>query len=384
MNYYKHYLLTLLFSFFVLISGHILPLLLIDPLNISKFELTKNEFFINEMRFQSATIINRFDFDSAIVGTSMTANFIASEANEKLGGTFHNFSLDGSLLSERKVLLDYLFSKKKIKTLIISIDGATNIQQNKGIPIEAWSFLYNESLLDDYSVYTNRKFSRYLNCHSIFDDSLSSFIFGACPENTITSKLGNLVGWQSNPFHNSRFGGIEKWLKYKKNSQVSQSIEVINIASTLVQNKELNVTKNNLKYYDPIEFSKNIVPLIKKHPQTRFILYFPPYSIFKYAIDAQTQTGFFLQYKELVKQVVLESEFHPNAEVYWFGDKVFVSDISSYKDLTHHNGYYNSVFLDEFSMKRSIIDVSNYKILLSNFESKVNAVNLVELAKKLN
>jgi len=65
------------------------------------------------MRFQAAGVINKFDFDSAIVGTSIAANFQTSEANIKLGGTFQNISLDGSLLKERKVLLDYLLTKKK-------------------------------------------------------------------------------------------------------------------------------------------------------------------------------------------------------------------------------------------------------------------------------
>lgn len=381
MNKFKHYLLTFLISLFLFVFSHIFPLLLIDPLNISKFDLSHNEFFIQEMRFQAAPIINKFDFDSAIVGTSMAANFKDSEADKKLGGSFQNLSLDGSLLKERKVLLEYLLSEKDVKTLIVSIDGVSDVQRNRGIPIETWSFLYNKNYLDDYFLYTNRKYTPYISCHSIFDNKLSNLIFGECPKKNIRKELESLTEWQSDPVHNSRFGGIEKWLENKENSQVSKSIENIIAASTLVQKKKRNLSEK-ANCYDPIEFSRNIVPLIQKYPKTRFILFFPPHSIFKYAIDVQTAPHVFSKYKELVEQVVLETALYPNAEVYWFVDKGFVRDIANYKDLTHYNGYYNSVFLDDFSMKHSIIDLKNYRKLLSKLENEANSVDLVDLANK--
>lgn len=382
MNKFKHYLLTFLISLFLFVFGHIFPLLLIDPLNILKFDLSHNEFFIKEMRFQSAAIINKIDFDSAIVGTIMAENFKADEANKKLGGSFQNLSLSGSLLKERKVLLEYLLSEKDVKTLIVSIDGVSDVQRNRGIPIKAWSFLYNKNYLDDFYLYTNRKYTPYISCYLIFDNKFSNLIFGECPKKKIRKEIESLTEWQSDPVHNSRFGGIEKWLENKENSQVSKSIENIITASTLVQKKERNLSEKANNYYDPIEFSKNIVPLIQKYPKTRFILFFPPYSMFKYAIDVQTAPYVFSKYKELVEHVVLETELYPNAEVYWFVDKDFVRDIANYKDLTHYNGHYNSVFLDDFSMKHSIIDFKNYRRLLSKLENKANSVDLVDLANK--
>ncbi len=382
MSEFKHYLLTFLILFFVCIFGYMFPLLIVDPLNISKFELSHNEFFIKEMRFQSAAIINKFEIDSAIVGSSMAANFKASEAKDKLGGNFQNLSLDGSLLKERKILLEFFLSKKNVKTLIISIDGVTDLQRNKGIPIEAWSFLYNNNYFDDFSLYTNWKYTPYISCHSMFAGKLSDFIFGECPQDKIREHIDDLTEWQSIPDHNSRFGGIEKWLEHKGNPQVSTSIKDIKRASAFVQKTKLKLLEKAENYYNSIEFSRNLVPLIKNYPQTRFILFFPPYSIFKYAIDVQTAPHIFSRYKDLVKRVVLETKPYPNAEVYWFGDKDFVMDIANYKDLSHYNGYYNSVFLDDFSMKRSIIDMRNYERLLNDLEREAISVDLVGLAKK--
>ena len=381
MNQFKHYFFTFLVSSFVLIVGHFSSLIYIDPVNVSRFELSKNEFFIKEMRFQSAGIINKYKFDSAIVGTSMAENFNANESSDKLGGFFKNLSLTGSLLKERNIILSYFLSQKNVKTIIISIDGVSTVQRNRGIPINAWSFLYNSNHLDDFSLYLNRKYSPYISCHTTFKSKLSNLVFGECPAHKIESEIEDLTEWQSAPSHNSRFGGIEKWLKHRENVQVSKSIEDINIASDLIQRKELHVDIEPEKLFDPAEFSKNITPLIKKYPQTRFILFFPPYSIFKYAIDAQTKLNVFSQYKDLVESVVLETEIHPNAEVYWFGDKGFISDLANYKDLTHYKSFYNSVFLDHFHHKTSIINVKNYKELLNDLTNKANAVDLVGFSK---
>ena len=48
------------------------------------------------MRQQAAGIINNYEFDSIILGTSMLENTSAKEADEKLGSKFMNISLSGS------------------------------------------------------------------------------------------------------------------------------------------------------------------------------------------------------------------------------------------------------------------------------------------------
>ena len=111
--------------------------------------------------------------------------------------------------------------------------------------------------------------------------------------------------------------------------------------------------------------------------------FFPPFSIYKYAIDVQTNPQEFVQYKKLVERVVLEAELYSNADVYWFADKKYINNIANYKDLTHYNGGFNSFFLSEFSAKRSIINSSNYKQLLTDLENRAKNIDIMDLAKKL-
>jgi len=249
--------------------------------------------------------------------------------------------------------------------------------------MSSWDFLYKKNYMDDLVLYTNRKYLRYISCHSIFKGNVSDFFLGTCPKNNITRNIENLTEWQSNPDHNSRFGGIEKWIEYKNHVQTSKSIEEIHIASTLIKQQNTQTIKNNT-IYDSEEFYKNILPLIKNNPKTKFILFFPPYSIVKFAIDIQTNPDEFIKYKDLVKKIVLESEIYSNTEIYWFADKDFIKDISNYKDLTHYSGKYNSFFLNEFSTNNSIINNINYNELLNKLENNAMSFDLVRLDENLN
>ena len=172
MNKYKKYYVSLITTFCLTASGHLLSLLIVDPLNILPFDITKNEFFIKEMRFQAAPIINKYDFNSAILGTSMAENFNAEEADKLLGGKFINLSLSGGLISERKIVLEHLLNKSNIHTVIISLDNITDIQRNQGIPLSSWSFLYNKRYLDDQVLYTNRKNRTNLTSQSSYENIL--------------------------------------------------------------------------------------------------------------------------------------------------------------------------------------------------------------------
>lgn len=367
------------------LAGHLAPLIVVDPLNISRLELSDNEFYIREMRFQSASLINKLDFDSVVIGSSMAENFLPQTTSDILGGRFQNLSLSGSLLSERKVVLDYLFSKKNVSTVLISMDGVSSVQRNSGIPLDAWSHLYNDKHYDDYLVYLTRKFSPYVNCHSTFNQPITSLVFGPCPTEKIRSSTEELTEWQSNPEHNSRFGGIESWIEHNNNQQVNASVKRINksIQTSLDKPKTLSPNSEN-HIYDAKEFVQNISPLIREQSNTRFILFFPPYSIFHHAVTKRLEPNVYKQYLEMVKALVIETKQYPNAELYWFQDEEFSSNISKYKDLTHYHQDINTLLLEKISRGQSKITSDNYLDLLNNFEQQVANTDLLELANALN
>lgn len=380
---YKKLFITAISTFLFLVVGHLLVLIIVDPLSIYKKGFLSKEFYIKEMRFQAAGIINNTAFDSAIVGTSMAENFNATDAGNLMGGHFVNLSLSGSLFKERKIVLDYLLSSRKMKTLIISLDGATELQRNSGIPIETWKYLYNDSVLDDIAVYTNSKYLPYVNCHSLFKNEIIKNVLGKCPEERIRNNINLLTEWHSKPEHNSRFGGISQWNKHRDNPQVKVSVDNIKEANLLLNAKLVNGDVKVNSLYDHKQFNKHILPLAIKYPETKFVLFFPPYSLIKYAIDYQTKRTEFDSYKNMVKQIVLASEEYKNIELYWFNEKSFINEIKNYKDLAHYGAEFNSMFLNDFSVGKSIINRTNYKQNIQSLEKRAEEVDLRKVARSV-
>ena len=224
-------------------------------------------------------------------------------------------------------------------------------------------------------MYTNRKYSTYLSCHSSFDNIVFQKVFGSCPSKKIRKNIYDLTEWQSNPKHYIRFGGIHNWRKHRENSQIQTAISELSQAIEPSYLRKQNMDEH-LQIHNPDEFTKHMLPLVKKYPDTRFIFYYPPYSIYKYAIDVQASPHIFTQYKGLVKSIALETELLPNAEVFWFGDKEFVKNIENYKDLTHYHASFNNLFLNDFKTNNSRIDINNYKFLLDKLEVDANSVDL--------
>ncbi len=109
----KLFLSLVLASIILLLSA----LYIYDPLQIFHKPWGRETTFHKNMRHQAAGIINNYEFDSIILGTSMLENTSANEASEIFGGTFANISMSASDFYERKIILEYLFEKKNINTI---------------------------------------------------------------------------------------------------------------------------------------------------------------------------------------------------------------------------------------------------------------------------
>lgn len=117
----KYFLLTcgfyLIFALIFVITFYT-----IDPLQFFHRSKVQNSPLSSNMRAQAAGILNTFDIDSIILGTSMLANTSASEASAKLGGKFFNISILGGSYYERAFLLKKAL-QKNLKNVIYSLDS---------------------------------------------------------------------------------------------------------------------------------------------------------------------------------------------------------------------------------------------------------------------
>jgi len=87
----------------------LLPLLsyafIFDPWQLFHKPWFRSTVFIENSRFQDAGIINSYDFDSIILGTSIAQNFSINEASRLFASRFVNLSIEAGLFSERAIIL---------------------------------------------------------------------------------------------------------------------------------------------------------------------------------------------------------------------------------------------------------------------------------------
>lgn len=373
---YQNFIKSFLVVFTVAVLFHLLPLLIVDPMGVIGNKLHDKAFYIKEMRFQAASVINSVEFDGVVLGTSMAENFKLNELGSILGGSFINISVEGSLLRERKIILDYALKTRNISNVIMSLDGMTSRQLNQGVAEASWSYLYNAYRIDDLLLYTNRKYSKYIHCHPDFKNVIVSKFFGRCPDFKIRSNLNNLVEWESSLVHQNKFGGLDKWAENFDNPQIKSAIK--KISSVHKNFGEEGVV------YDALAFDKNILKAARENPDIKFHLFFPPYLVHYWAIERIVHERGYRSYLEAVRQSVEMSSSLENVNVYWFMDQDFIREVKNYKDLTHYHGRYNSLFLESFKMEVGILNQENVKEKILAFETLVEGIDILSFSDSLN
>lgn len=329
------------------------------------------------MREQAAGIINHWDFDSIIMGSSMIENTSAKEASSELGGTFVNISLSGSDFFERKIVLDYALRKKEIKKIIFSIDNVGLIIPRKGTPLfdlSKWNYLYDENPFNDFDAYMNDK---YLKCIFSFTKKRR------CMGEKVDFDRPN--AWHNVEIHSAKFGGLDNWFKFKDDAQVKwafssilNSLQQLKAGKAILDpylNENILIAQNHL---DDI-----LIKLVSKNPNTQFIFILPPYSRIKYAIDAQYDKATFERYKASIKYLVSKSEIYKNMKIYGWGNEPFVDNIANYKDLNHFEYKINSWMLSAIKDQKGLLTVNNIDHYLQVFTEKSLNYDLLILGNKI-
>ncbi len=362
----------------VILAGMFFAVLFIyDPLKIFHKPWKYKEYLQWDMRQQAAGIINNWDYDSIILGTSILECTSSKDASENLGGKFINISLSGSYFFERAIVLNYVLKKKPINKVIYSLDSIGLVATDKSdgtFKIDNWAYLYDNNPINDFHAYINDK---YIKC--IFSFSSKSKCMGT------KADFDRPNTWHTLPDQSIRFGGIDNWFKSKDNNQIKHAFQMIfDTIGHIKQKKVLldtnlaaNIEKSKAYIY------KNLIKYAEQYPDTEFILILPPYSRIKFAIEAQYKKSLFERYKASIKYIVSKSSSLPNISIYGWGNHAFVDNIANYKDPQHYEHTINRWMLDAIKREEGLLNPSNINKYLDTFTDKALHYDLFELGDKI-
>ncbi len=351
MSKYARYLFFVPIFFMLFLMLFILNVYLYDPAQIFHKPYFRKTTFHGDMRIMAKGIIDFYDFDSYILGTSMLENTFANEANQKLGGKWVNISMHGSSFYERKIILDYIMTHKKAKRIVYTVD---NILDAQTPDVRLDTFSYNNTWLDDVLLYTYDKFilcslswSQSENCvgqHRVesIEDSIVKTIYDV----------------------QVLYGGIENWLygfdidNIEHRGRVNELKAVINSKNLIVEPQASRIQQN---------IADNVLSTIKQYHETQFYLIIPTYSRLAYKIPYRTN-----QYDDVLLWLVAEIDKLPNAILYGFDDLDYADHIENYRDLTHYNIDMNLMQLDAIRDETHTLTPHNIEEYLNTMRRKID------------
>lgn len=327
-----------------------------DPLQIfHKSFFDKPKFFV-EMRLGAKGIIEHYDHDSYILGSSMLQNTSAMEASQKLGGKFVNISPANSSVAEKSIILNFLFKHKKPKNIIYSLDFF-----NDGIIGKInFTLLYDDSKFNDLEAYLN---DRFLICILTFSQDHKCVGKG---------DIETALQWYRDDYQQDRFGGFENWIKY--NPDELKKFDLFDIKPTIFDESKVDTQKMQ-------EFINQFtLPFIKNSPQTKFHLILPPYSRFHFKVYPEA----FMERKKVILWLLKEIDELDNATIYAFDDLDYVDNIANYAgDTIHYAQDMNSLQLDAIRDKKHILTLDNAQLYFDKVEQKIKSYDIKPFIKAL-
>ena len=278
-------------------------------------------------------IIKHFKYNAVITGTSMTDNFKASQFDDMYDVVSIKIPFEGASFKEINDNLETVFSiNPDIEVVMRSLDlSSINCNADAMRYDEYPEYLYDNRIINDINYLLNKR-----------------ALFEGCGANVIMSTV------RKRPYFD--FDNYSNWDKeYRYGKEV-----VFNTYGRPKKNSiiyELS-SEDIARINENIE--KNVIDLVAAHPNTRFIMFFPPYSICYW--DGCNCGGTISETIQM-QQIVIERLIgYENIELYsFFDDFELICNLDNYRDIAHYCGDVNSYILEQIKQGQHRITKDNYE-----------------------
>lgn len=306
-----------------------------DPIFV--FRKPMKNYIINDERLQNSGIARNFNYESAILGSSMTENFKTSWFDDAYNTTTVKLSYSGGYIKDLKNNLELMFdSSNNINNVFICLDNylfdTTSTEER--YPIENYvlkpnianisGYLFNKTIMFNYGIYYE-------------------------------TNVDDAYAWQN-------------LFKYGKEYVITSPV-----GDRAVDNGKTNV--NSILVAQNLN---NILPYIKDNKETNFKIFVPPYSI-KYWYLSNNEIDRIIETQKYVySQLVNES----NVEIYYFQDNIdIITDFNNYKDTIHYSQDINKLILDNMVEGKNLLTSDTYIKRLDDWKVKLQTLDFDKYLK---
>ena len=262
--------------------------------------------------YANAGIVRSYEYDSAIVGTSVTENFRPSQMDALLGGRFIKLCTSAGTAYTHALLMNLAFETHEIRRIVYGLDVYSMIAALDETGSDVPLYLYDRNPFNDVQYWLNR---------SVLGSFLPRCLrtWGQTQDDSIRDSMYCWAGRDA-------YGLIALY-----NAQFTAPQEVYpadEFVSTALANLETHV-----------------LPFITGHPETQFDFFFPPYSAAEWSsMQSKGTLESMLTLRGLCYDALSACS---NVTVHDFAAREdWVLDLNNYKDTLHYGQWINDAIVE--------------------------------------
>lgn len=345
----------------VLSTGPILAVnYFVDPLQCFRSARWYAPVYDSNERVQSACLARSHKYSAVIMGSSHVENFdpAAFDAANADWRTI-KLAVAASTLYEQRRLLDLAFASDQVTNVVWSLD--TNILSGEPERVRDDIVPFPGHIYDpSFSNNLLLLFDPYITKH--YAKMVAHRFFGMYDEFTDVRFLNN---W-SQLFTFSKARTLEAY-------RAVQSGKIAAIENDIVRSKTASVSTDNI--------DRNVLAVIRAHPEVHFSIHFPPYSILRFRELYEVESDKFAAELTLKEYLIAALLALPNVEVFDFQDvSAITHNLENYKDLSHFSPDVDTYIIESLISGRHRLSMNNSTSTLQSLRWQVENfdISLVE------
>ena len=272
--------------------------------------------------YANAGIVRNYDYDSAIVGTSVTENFRPSQLDSLFGGRFIKLCTSAGTAYNHALLLNLAFETHELKHVIYGLDVYSFISELDETGSEVPMYLYDHNPFNDAQYWLNR---------SVLGSFLPRCLraWGKTQDDSIRDSMYNWAGKDD-------YGLIALY-----NAQFSPVEPMRPVEAYLAK------AQDNL--------DTHVLALIQAHPETQFDFFFPPYSAAEWSsMQAKGTLESMLALRTLCYDVLSR---YDNVTIHDFAARQdWVLNMDNYKDTLHYGEWINAAIAEDIAAGSCVVE----------------------------
>lgn len=275
---------------------------IVDPCLYYRMPEDWDPVFFNE-RYQAAGLAKNVEADTVLLGTSMAANYRASQIADTFGTTAVRITIPDGYFSEFDQVMDVLFRCQDPHRVIFGLDVNILVRDESGVTDAMPEYLYNANPLDD-ARYLFNKDNLYYSIYTLMANRWGQ-----------GETLDEGFTWDDTEWWNH----MTALDAYDRPEPAAEQLSADAYLETAAANLDV------------------VEGWITAHPDTEFDIFFPPYSILYWDKTIRLgQTEAVFAAMDLACERLLA---HDNVTIYGFlMDGDIVLDLDNYCDHIHHSG----------------------------------------------